>query len=57
LCCALAADAGRLPTTHFRDRPQLRLGQDDHPLPASMLRTRWRQVEQLWSNCVEERAA
>ncbi len=41
----------------FRDRPTLRLGQDDRPLPASAIRTRWRQVEQLWSNLIEERAA
>ncbi len=57
LCRTLAADADRLPTTHFRDRPPLRLGQDDRPLPASAFRTRWRQVEQLWSNLIEERAA
>ncbi|MEH3041396.1 MAG: polysaccharide deacetylase family protein [Sphingomonas paucimobilis] len=57
LCRTLAARADALPTLHFRDRPALRLGQDDRPLPASALRTRWRQVEQLWSNWVEERAA
>ncbi len=55
LCRTLAARADVLPTTHFRDRPTLRLGQDDRPLPASQLRTRWRQAEQLWSNLVEER--
>lgn len=57
LCRTLAAQADRLPTTHFRNRPALRLGQDDRPLPANRLRTRWRQVEQLWSNLIEERAA
>ncbi|MGN7159952.1 polysaccharide deacetylase [Sphingomonas sp. SAFR-052] len=57
LCRTLAKHADRLPTTHFRDRPALRLGQDDRPLPASALRTRWRQAEQLWSNWIEERAA
>ncbi len=57
LCTLLAAHADRLPTTHFRDFPALRLGQDDRPLPANALRTARRQVEQLWSNLVEERAA
>ena len=57
LCRILAERADALPTTHFRDRPALRLGQNDRPLPPSALRTRWRQVEQLWSNWVEERAA
>lgn len=57
LCRTLAKHADRLPTTHFRDRLALRLGQDDRPLPASALRTRWRQFEQLWSNLIEERAA
>lgn len=57
LCRTLAARADRLPTTHFRDRPALRLGQEDRPLPPSALRTRWRQAEQLWSNWIEERAA
>ena len=57
LCVALAQRRDRLPTTHFADRPALRLGQDDRPLPRKMLRTRWRQAEQLWSNLVEERAA
>ncbi len=57
LCRLLRDRAADLPTTHFRDRPALRLGQDDRPLPAGVLRTRWRQVEQLWSNLIEERAA
>jgi peptidoglycan/xylan/chitin deacetylase (PgdA/CDA1 family) len=56
LCALLADRAADLPTTHFRDRPVLRLGQDDRPLPASAWRTRTRQAEQLWSNLVEERA-
>jgi hypothetical protein len=57
LCGMLAARREAMPTTHFGDRPQLRLGRDDRPLGANMLRTRWRQAEQLWSNLVEERAA
>ncbi|RYY42241.1 MAG: polysaccharide deacetylase, partial [Sphingomonadales bacterium] len=35
----------------------LALGRDDKPLGPSMLRTRLRQAEQLWSNLIEERAA
>jgi hypothetical protein len=57
LCTMLAACRATLPTTHFADRPALRLGQDDRPLPADRLRTRWRQAQQLWSNLVSERAA
>jgi peptidoglycan/xylan/chitin deacetylase (PgdA/CDA1 family) len=57
LCRMLAARADTLPTTHFADRPPLPLGRPDVPLGASRLRTGWRQVEQLWSNLVEERAA
>lgn len=57
LCAMLADRRDLLPTTHFADRPALRLGQDDRPLAPSALRTRWRQAEQLWSNWVEERAA
>jgi peptidoglycan/xylan/chitin deacetylase (PgdA/CDA1 family) len=57
LCGMLAGRADVLPTTHFADRPALALGQDDAPLAMGMLRTRWRQAEQLWSNLVEERAA
>ena len=57
LCAMLAASRAVLPTTHFADRPTLRLGQDDRPLPADRLRTKWRQAQQLWSNLVAERAA
>jgi len=57
LCALLAEWAELLPTTHFADRPALRLGRDDRPLGPNSLRTRWRQAEQLWSNMVEERAA
>lgn len=57
LCAMLAARTADLPTTHFSDLPSLRLDRDDRPLAPAMLRTRWRQVEQLWSNWVEERAA
>lgn len=57
LCATLAARRDVLPTVHFSDRPALVLGHDDRPLPASRLRTRWRQTEQLWSNLVAERVA
>ncbi|MBB5715889.1 polysaccharide deacetylase [Sphingomonas aerophila] len=57
LCTMLAERRDLLPTTHFADRPALALGQDDRPLAPDLLRTRWRQAEQLWSNWVEERAA
>ena len=57
LCAMLAARRATLPTTHFVDRPELALDRDDAPLGPSLLRTRWRQAEQLWSNLVAERAA
>ena len=57
LCGMLTLYAGALPTTHFADRPHLRLDGDDQPLGPSALRTSWRQAEQLWSNLVQERAA
>jgi hypothetical protein len=57
LCAILAERRDTLPTTHFADRPMLRLDQNDQPLGPSQMRTRWRQAEQLWSNWVEERAA
>ena len=57
LCGMLTLYAGALPTTHFADRPHLRLDGDDPPLGPSALRTSWRQAEQLWSNLVQERAA
>jgi hypothetical protein len=56
LCRMLARRRGVLVTEHFADRPRMALGQDDAPLGPSLLRTRWRQAEQLWSNLVEERA-
>lgn len=57
LCRILAERRGELVTEHFADRPQMALGRDDRPLGPSMLRTRLRQAEQLWSNLVAERAA
>jgi hypothetical protein len=57
LCRMLASRRGVLVTEFFADRPRMALGQDDAPLAPSLLRTRWRQAEQLWSNLVEERAA
>ena len=57
LCHALAERRDRMPTRHFAERPDLPLDRDDRPLGPSLLRTRWRQAEQLWSNWVEERAA
>jgi len=56
LCRMLAARRDVLPTAHFADRPALALDQDDAPLAPSLLRTRLRQAEQLWSNLIEERA-
>lgn len=57
LCRMLAARRDVLETAHFADRPAMTLGQEDRPLGPSVLRTRLRQAEQLWSNWVEERAA
>jgi len=57
LCRMLAERRGALETAHFADRPEMELGRGDAPLAPSMLRTRLRQAEQLWSNWVEERAA
>lgn len=57
LCGMLAERSGALRTTHFAERPRLALEQEDAPLAPSLLRTRLRQAEQLWSNWVEERAA
>lgn len=57
LCRMLAEVRDMLPTTHFSDRPALALDQDDAPLAPKALRTRRRQLEQLWSNWIEERAA
>lgn len=57
LCRMLAARRGALVTTQFCDLPDLPLGRDDAPLGPSLLRTRLRQAQQLWSNLVSERAA
>lgn len=57
LCAALADSRDRLETAWFRDLPDLTGAGDAEPLPPNMLRTRWRQAEQLWSNLIEERAA
>lgn len=57
LCAALDEMRDALPTARFADRPQLTLDGDDAPLAPNMLRRRWRQAEQLWSNWVLERAA
>ncbi|WP_445193785.1 polysaccharide deacetylase [Sphingomonas sp. Tas61C01] len=57
LCDLLDDRRDELPTVHFKDRPRLRLDADDAPLGPDMLRTRWRQAEQLWSNWVAERVA
>lgn len=57
LCAMLAERRGKLVTEFFGDRPAMALGGDDRPLGPSVLRTRLRQAEQLWSNLIEERAA
>lgn len=57
LCRMLAARRDTLATAHFAERPALPLDRDDAPLGASLIRTGWRQAEQLWSNWIEERAA
>lgn len=57
LCALLDQQRETLPTVHFADRPALRHGARDVPLAPSVMRTRWRQAEQLWSNWVAERAA
>lgn len=57
LCRLLGKRREALVTTHFRDLPELPLDQADVPLGPSLVRTRLRQAEQLWSNLVEERAA
>lgn len=57
LCALLAGHAAEAPTGWFSERPALPLDRDDRPLASRVLRTRWRQAEQLWSNMVAERAA
>ena len=57
LCEMLDDRRADLPTAHFTDRPQFAPDRNDRPLGPNLLRTRWRQAEQLWSNMVEERRA
>lgn len=57
LCRMLAERRGAMVTTHFAESPELPLCRDDQPLRPSIVRTRIRQVQQLWSNLIEERAA
>ncbi|MGI4732791.1 MAG: hypothetical protein ACRYFW_13745 [Janthinobacterium lividum] len=57
MCALLARHRDEAPTARFADLPVLSLGQEDRPLAPHLLRTRWRQAEQLWSNMVAERAA
>ncbi|MFW2852055.1 polysaccharide deacetylase family protein [Sphingomonas sp. TX0543] len=56
LCELLDARRLEAPTVHFRDRPDMPLGRPDQPLPPHYSRRRLRQVEQAWSNIIEERA-
>lgn len=56
LCAWLEHHATTLPTTHFADRPVLRMGSPDRPLALRPFERRRRQAEQLWSNWVAERA-
>lgn len=57
LCAMLAERRVAMPTRWYRDRPALRLGQQDMPLGPNRIRTGMRQAEQLWSNLIEERRA
>ncbi|MBW4331835.1 polysaccharide deacetylase [Stakelama sp. CBK3Z-3] len=62
LCGMLEERADIAPTRWFSERPDLTLADPsveggDEPLAPSLLRTGLRQVQQLWSNLVEERAA
>ena len=57
LCAMLQDRADRMPTRWFTDFPDMPLGRNDVPLAPSLIRTGIRQVQQLWSNLVEERAA
>jgi peptidoglycan/xylan/chitin deacetylase (PgdA/CDA1 family) len=56
LCALLAERQAELPTSCFHDLRDLEDGEAE-PLPPNVMRTRWRQAEQLWSNLIEERAA
>lgn len=55
LCAFLSAHRGEMPTRTFVELDDLVLDAPATPLPNSRLRTLARQVEQLWSNLVEER--
>jgi peptidoglycan/xylan/chitin deacetylase (PgdA/CDA1 family) len=57
LCGMLGERRHKFETAHFADLPELPLGRSDAPLRSNLIRTGLRQVEQLWSNLVEERAA
>ncbi len=57
LCRMLGERSTAMPTAHFANRPAMALDSDDAPLAPSRVRTGLRQVEQFWSNLVEERAA
>jgi hypothetical protein len=57
LCRMLHDRRGALVTTHFADLSDLPLDHNDVPLGPSLIRTRIRQAQQLWSNLVSERAA
>ncbi|WEK42076.1 MAG: polysaccharide deacetylase family protein [Candidatus Sphingomonas colombiensis] len=56
LCALLDERRADAPTAHFVDRPAMPLDRADQPLPPDYSRRRMRQVEQAWSNIVEERA-
>lgn len=56
LCAFLAEHANRLPTAHFADLADLRLGAAATPLPSQRLRTARRMAEQIWANALYERA-
>ncbi|QDX26360.1 polysaccharide deacetylase [Sphingomonas suaedae] len=57
LCAMLAERKGGIETAQFADLPDLPLDRADSPLGPSLIRTRMRQAQQLWSNLVSERAA
>lgn len=57
LCRMLDERRGALVTSHFAGLSGLPLDHNDVPLGPSLIRTRIRQAQQLWSNLVSERAA
>lgn len=57
LCRMLDERRGALVTSHFAGLSGLPLDHNDVPLGPSIIRTRIRQAQQLWSNLVSERAA